>query len=90
MNDYILYNPFYAKLFIFQLIPFTSFHSCMEQQARTNIFWFRRDLSLFDNHGLFRALKEAWNVLPLFIFDTNILKRLDNPRDPGWNSFTGR
>ena len=53
----------------------------MEQLPAINIFWFRRDLRLFDNHGLFLALKEAGNILPLFIFDTNILKRLDNHRD---------
>lgn len=41
-----------------------------------NIFWFRRDLRLFDNHGLFRALKSSHEVLPLFIFDENILYKL--------------
>lgn len=43
-----------------------------------NIFWFRRDLRLHDNVGLFHAL-ETGNVLPIFIFDTNILERL--PKD---------
>lgn len=41
-----------------------------------NIFWFRRDLRLFDNHGLFKALKSPNEVLPLFIFDDNILNKL--------------
>ncbi len=41
-----------------------------------NIFWFRRDLRLFDNHGLYRALKSSFEVLPLFIFDDNILINL--------------
>lgn len=45
------------------------------------IYWFRRDLRLHDNHGLFQALHKNQNVLPLFIFDTNILKQLDNPKD---------
>ena len=40
-----------------------------------NVFWFRRDLRLHDNVGLFHALK-AGNVLPIFIFDTNILEQL--------------
>lgn len=37
------------------------------------IFWFRRDLRLDDNHGLFQALSTGEPVLPLFIFDENIL-----------------
>ncbi|MCB2220890.1 MAG: DNA photolyase family protein [Bacteroidetes bacterium] len=43
------------------------------------IFWFRRDLRLYDNAGLFHALCAGRPVLPLFIFDTAILKEL--PRD---------
>ena len=41
-----------------------------------NIFWFRRDLRLHDNTGLFNALKEGKDVLPIFIFDKNILDNL--------------
>ncbi len=37
------------------------------------IFWFRRDLRLHDNKALYYALKENDNVLPLFIFDENII-----------------
>lgn len=37
------------------------------------MFWFRRDLRLDDNHGLYMALVENKPVLPIFIFDTNIL-----------------
>lgn len=40
------------------------------------IFWFRRDLSLQDNIGLFHALKSRFKVLPLFIFDEEILEEL--------------
>jgi len=40
------------------------------------IFWFRRDLRLEDNVGLFHALKSDNNVLPIFIFDTDILEKL--------------
>jgi deoxyribodipyrimidine photo-lyase len=47
-----------------------------------NIFWFRRDLRLEDNHGLYMALKGGLPVLPLFIFDKNILDQLENKRDP--------
>jgi len=39
------------------------------------VFWFRRDLRLDDNHGLFRALQSGENVLPIFIFDPEILAR---------------
>lgn len=45
------------------------------------IHWFRRDLRLEDNHALFRALTERDAVLPLFIFDTNILDRLEDTAD---------
>ena len=38
-----------------------------------NIFWFRRDLRLDDNVGFHEALKGDYPVLPLFIFDSEIL-----------------
>ncbi|UPT70754.1 MAG: DNA photolyase family protein [Flavobacterium sp. JAD_PAG50586_2] len=41
-----------------------------------NIFWFRRDLRLDDNVGLFHALNSDQEVLPLFIFDETILSQL--------------
>ncbi len=40
------------------------------------IFWFRRDLRLHDNKGFFHALKASSNVIPLFIFDTDIIDSL--------------
>ena len=46
-----------------------------------NIFWFRRDLRLHDNAGLYHALKESPAVLPIFIFDKNILDKLENKAD---------
>ena len=45
------------------------------------IHWFRRDLRLEDNTGLYHALNENDNVLPLFIFDKNILDALDEKSD---------
>ena len=43
------------------------------------IFWFRRDLRLDDNHGLYRALKESSSVVPIFIYDSDITdKIIDN------------
>ncbi len=41
-----------------------------------SIFWFRRDLRLDDNTGLFHALNSSYPVLPIFIFDTEILSTL--------------
>jgi deoxyribodipyrimidine photo-lyase len=46
-----------------------------------NIFWFRRDLRLTDNAGLYHALKSGRPVIPVFIFDTNILNRLEDKAD---------
>jgi len=45
--------------------------------AQTTLFWFRRDLRLEDNAGLYHALRENKKVLPLFIFDTQILDSLN-------------
>ena len=41
------------------------------------VFWFRRDLRLHDNAGLYHALTSGFNVLPVFIFDTSILDKLN-------------
>ncbi|MCB0510360.1 MAG: deoxyribodipyrimidine photo-lyase [Bacteroidetes bacterium] len=46
-----------------------------------SIFWFRRDLRLEDNAGLFHALQKSAEVQPIFIFDTEILDRLENKED---------
>ena len=47
------------------------------------IFWFRRDLRLLDNAGLYHALRQSRApVLPLFIFDTHILSDLPDEKDP--------
>ncbi|WP_452220920.1 cryptochrome/photolyase family protein [Lacinutrix salivirga] len=43
---------------------------------QVNIFWFRRDLRLDDNLGLYSALKADKPVLPIFIFDNEILNEL--------------
>ncbi len=46
---------------------------------KVNIFWFRRDLRLDDNVGFYKALKGKFPVLPIFIFDSEILNEL--PKD---------
>lgn len=44
-----------------------------------NIFWFRRDLRLDDNVAFYEALKGEYPVIPIFIFDSEILNKL--PKD---------
>lgn len=46
-----------------------------------SIHWFRRDLRLHDNTALYHALRSGQKVLPVFIFDTNILSKLSNTKD---------
>ncbi len=53
----------------------------MQFKPDVTLFWFRRDLRLTDNHGLYRALKDSGEVLPVFIFDTEILDKLEKPLD---------
>ena len=50
-----------------------------------NVFWFRRDLRLDDNAGLFHALQKNKPVLLVFIFDKEILDQL--PQDDARVSF---
>ena len=45
--------------------------------SKVTIFWYRRDLRWEDNAGLYHALKQHKNVLPLFIFDHEILSHLE-------------
>jgi deoxyribodipyrimidine photo-lyase len=40
------------------------------------LFWFRRDLRLEDNTALHHALASGFQVIPLFIFDQNLLENL--------------
>ena len=46
------------------------------------VFWFRRDLRLEDNAGLYHALQSGFPVIPMFIFDSNILNSLESKDDP--------
>ncbi len=41
-----------------------------------SIFWFRRDLRVEDNTGLYHAVRDSKEVIPIFILDDNIIKRL--------------
>ena len=53
----------------------------MDKNTPANIFWFRRDLRLHDNAGLYHALKGPNPVLCLFIFDRDILDKLEDKDD---------
>ncbi|MEQ8554121.1 MAG: deoxyribodipyrimidine photo-lyase [Cyclobacteriaceae bacterium] len=46
-----------------------------------NVFWFRRDLRSHDNRGLYQALTSGLPVLPIFIFDKDILDELEDSTD---------
>lgn len=50
-------------------------------KENVSIFWFRRDLRIRDNAGLFAALNGGMPVLPVFIFDTDILEKLEDKDD---------
>jgi len=52
-----------------------------EIRETINVFWFRRDLRVHDNHGLWQALRAGRPVMPLFIFDTDILNKLEDKND---------
>ena len=53
----------------------------MRQKDAIAVFWFRRDLRLEDNVGLYHALRSGHPVLPVFILDTEILDRLEEKAD---------
>ena len=46
-----------------------------KERTAVNIFWFRRDLRLEDNAALYHILKTRENVLPIFIFNPDIIER---------------
>jgi len=53
----------------------------MTEKQKIVICWFRRDLRLNDQTALFHALKSGFPVLPLFIFDDDILGKLHSKQD---------
>lgn len=50
-------------------------------KEKITLFWFRRDLRLNDNVGLYQASKTDFPVLPIFIFDSSILNQLEDKKD---------
>lgn len=53
----------------------------MTSDKPLTLVWLRRDLRLHDHAGLHHALKESGSIQPVFIFDSEILERFDNPAD---------
>ncbi len=53
-----------------------------DKQQPAAAFWFRRDLRFHDNTGLFHAFESGLPLIPVFIFDRQILEKLENPKDP--------
>lgn len=53
----------------------------MDLKQEVSVFWFRRDLRLDDNAGLYHALRSGNPVLPVFIFDQEILSKLEDRAD---------
>jgi len=49
--------------------------------GRSALFWFRRDLRVTDNAGLYRALTAAKHVYCVFVFDRGILDELPSKHD---------
>lgn len=61
---------------------FLSFDPHLPQPSGpVHLFWFRRDLRLHDNAGLYHALKNNRAVVGMFIFDSNILDQLEDKDD---------
>ncbi len=50
-------------------------------KPKVSVFWFRRDLRLEDNTALYHALRSPYPVLPVFIFDPEILNQLPDKED---------
>ena len=67
------------------MIFLTVFYKIMKKFKRKHYFWFRRDLRLEDNCGLWEALnyakQEESEICLIFIFDTAILDKLKDKKD---------
>ncbi|MFT7018354.1 MAG: deoxyribodipyrimidine photo-lyase, partial [Cyclobacteriaceae bacterium] len=50
-------------------------------REKISIFWFRRDLRLEDNTALHYALQSGFEVMPIFIFDKDIIDLLEDRAD---------
>jgi deoxyribodipyrimidine photo-lyase len=50
-------------------------------QYQNSLVWFRRDLRDFDHAALYHALKNSKQVFCIFVFDTDILDKIENKQD---------
>ena len=50
-------------------------------KKKVSIVWLRRDIRLEDNAALYYALRSGQDVVPVFIFDKNILDDLEDKKD---------
>lgn len=51
---------------------------------KKSLFIFRQDLRIHDNSGLRKAIQESEEIIPLFVFDTDILKRFPSDSTVVW------
>lgn len=51
------------------------------QASKKSLVWMRRDLRLHDHQPLSAAIELGLPILPVFIFDTEVLKRFTNTED---------
>lgn len=53
----------------------------LHQDNPLSLVWLRRDLRLHDHGALAEALTEKGTVQPIFVFDSEILKRFSSIKD---------
>ena len=53
----------------------------MNNTIINSLVWLRRDLRLYDHNALYHALIKSKSVYCCFIFDSNILNKLNNKND---------
>ena len=83
MRVHSLFSKIVKQFFLIRVFTgkTSTFYITTSMRQPVNIFWFRRDLRLKDNAGLYHALRSGNSVLPVFIFDAEILNGLDDKKD---------
>jgi hypothetical protein len=64
------------EIFAYRVLKVNEILIQNNDKTESIFFWFRRDLRLEDNIGLFHALESEYPVIPLFIYDDAILDSL--------------
>lgn len=85
--QYVVENN-YLKSLVLYFIQTKYFTDCipfkqifMSMHPKVSVFWFRRDLRLDDNHALYLALSSGYPVVAVFLFDRDILDKLESKTD---------